>query len=55
MKDVQVEKTDAVHVETESISATSSTVEPTTRKNLTAKEQYAQLWTAIKADSRYCW
>ncbi|PPJ58756.1 hypothetical protein CBER1_08372 [Cercospora berteroae] len=55
MKDVQVEKTDAVYVETESISATSSTVELTTRKNLTAKEQYAQLWAAIKADSRYCW
>ncbi|KAF2167020.1 hypothetical protein M409DRAFT_66125 [Zasmidium cellare ATCC 36951] len=56
MEDVAVEKVGAVHVEAESISSTSShpDVSPT-RTDLTAKEQYAKLWAAIKAEKRFVW
>lgn len=49
------EKTPSVlHVETDSMS---SSVEEEVRQvtSLTAKEQYHKLWTAIKADKRFCW
>lgn len=55
MTSIELEKSDAVHVENESLSATSSNVEPANKTNLTAKQQYKQLWAALKADSRYCW
>lgn len=55
MSGVELEKTDAVHVENESISNASSNMETSNRVNLTAKQQYKQLWAALKADSRYSW
>ena len=55
MKNIEVEKNDAIHVEAESISATSSNMEQVDKTKMTAKQQYAQLWAALKADSRYSW
>lgn len=56
MEDVAIEKVGAVHIEAESISSTTSQpdVAPT-RTDLTAKEQYAKLWAAIKAEKRFVW
>lgn len=55
MKNIEVEKNDAIHVEAESISTTSSNMEQVDKTKMTAKQQYAQLWAALKADSRYSW
>lgn len=52
---IELEKNDAVHVEDGSLSTISSRMDAPAQTNLTAKQQYQQLWTAIKADSRYCW
>lgn len=56
MDDVNVEKIGAVHVEEESLSTTSSRPDaPASKTDLTAKEQYAKLWAAIKAEKRFVW
>lgn len=49
------EKPDAMHVEKQSISSTTSHISPQPKPHITAKQQYQQLWTALKADSRYSW
>ena len=49
-----VEKAPIVHLETSSMdSQLKEEVRQTT--DLTAKEQYRKLWTAIKADKRFVW
>lgn len=49
-----IEKTAPIQLETVSVS--SATREEVRRvTNLTAKEQYSRLWTAIKADKRFVW
>jgi hypothetical protein len=48
-----VEKTDAIHVETGSMSSTDKDTRARPSTDLTAKEQYRQLWAAIKADKRF--
>lgn len=55
MSDIELEKSSAIHVEHGSLSTTSSNANTTPKSTLSAKQQYQQLWTAIKADSRYCW
>ena len=50
----------ARHFETESSSVSSGAIREEVKEevrqvtNLTAKEQYSKLWTAIKADKRFC-
>lgn len=54
MEDIAAEKIGAVHVESEAMSATSSQPGVTpTKTDLAAKQQYAKLWTAIKAEKRF--
>lgn len=53
---VEDEKTAAIHIETDSVvSSTSNQASPTPATTLTAKQQYRQLWAAIKAEKRFCW
>lgn len=55
LADMELEKTDTIHVENASISSMTPPAKPATKINLTAKQQYQQLWAALKADSRYSW
>ena len=51
---VMAEKRDSVHIEAASVN---SEMQEEVRQvtNLTAKEQYQKLWSAMKADRRFCW
>lgn len=56
MGHIEMEKNDALHVESESVSSGTSNQEMAAknRVDLSAKEQYRKLWTAIKVDRRFC-
>lgn len=49
-----VDKNEYVYIEAGSVN---SEIKEEVRQvtNLTAKEQYRKLWTAMKADRRFCW